>query len=577
MARPPTPPARIPARSLARSLARPSPLACSLLLLLLVAPLVALADFANVDALNRTLMNAAAVAHAEALARLLDGGARGDAGAMLVIDAPADSSTALDAAGTTVLAGGDMDGYLAYYDAATETWKPQSPAGTFNDKVNTLGTFRGETIAGGYFTLPATRIAAWNGTAWRGLGEGFNGFVTSLTVFDNALIAGGDFVASGATASLLRIAQWDGTRWRAIGTGFDGTVRSVTIYNGRLVAGGEFRYAGSSLTYFVAQWTGTVWTAIGSGLQLNNFVLTLYASGNILYAGGWFNAYGNHAAQWAGSSWNAMSVGLDHWVYAFMPYGGGLVAGGRFEATGAGGAALHVATWNGGSWAPLSAGLNGEANAFFIYGNRLLAGGGFQTLGTGAQANYIAVWDNVTWAPFGTGLTNTVRALVQYTVPPTPPTPTPSASAAPPVGCELKGTKWRAQYYVNSTTLKPIHDSSNAAAAAAEADAETLTGTVLVGDVLELLHEGTYRQNLTSYPSSNCTANWIHWDGGYEYHLSGAKLTLERRRCTQTSTGCIACTPTTIETGAVAFNPACERMEFTPTGAPSALVYFSDD
>ena len=63
---------------------------------------------------------------------------------------------------------------------------------TFNGKVYALGIFRGETIAGGLFTLPATRIAAWNGTTgtWRGLGEGFNGIVHTLAVFNNVLVAG---------------------------------------------------------------------------------------------------------------------------------------------------------------------------------------------------------------------------------------------------------------------------------------------------------------------------------------------------------------------------------------------------
>ena len=189
-----------------------------------------------------------------------------------------------------------------------------------------------------------------------------------------------------------------------------------------------------------------------------------------------------------------------------------------------------------------------------------MAAGGFQCVGNGGTAaNNIATWNGQTWAPMGTGIPGTVLALVAYNNP-------------GPI-CTLVGTVWRAQYYIDSVTAVPVAAPERASG---DVPADGDTGTVLVADVLELLESLAFRQNLTSYPSANCTTNWILWDGVYQHAAEAGKLTLERRRCTQTVYGCISCTPTTVETGTVRFGDDCNILEYTSSSEAATIVYFAE-
>lgn len=126
-----------------------------------------------------------------------------------------------------------------------------------------LKTWNGQLIAGGPFTtangssIPANHIASWNGSSWSPLGSGgangVNGTVRALTIFNNDLIAGGDFTSAGGV-SANHIAKWNGSSWSAIGSGTNGTVRALTVYNDELIAGGDFTTAGGAQANYISRW-----------------------------------------------------------------------------------------------------------------------------------------------------------------------------------------------------------------------------------------------------------------------------------------------------------------------------------
>jgi hypothetical protein len=125
----------------------------------------------------------------------------------------------------------------------------------------------------GYFTsagsVSARSVARWDGSAWSPLGEGLNGIVYELAVYDDglgggpALYAGGAFTLSGIS-SVSRIARWDGSSWSALGSGMNNLVYSLGVHAGSLYAGGTFTTAGGVLANHVARWNGSSWSALGA-------------------------------------------------------------------------------------------------------------------------------------------------------------------------------------------------------------------------------------------------------------------------------------------------------------------------
>ncbi len=272
-------------------------------------------------------------------------------------------------------------------------------------------------IAGGEFTtaggVTANYIASWDGSDWSPLGSGMDGFVHALTVFDNQLIAGGYFTtADGVPAN--HIASWDGSNWSPLGSGMDGDVSTLTVYDNKLIAAGNFTTAGGTTANHIASWDGSNWSPLGSGM--NDWVRALTVYDNQLIAGGDFTTAGGTTAyfiaSWDGSNWSPLGSGMNDWVRALTVYDNQLIAGGDFTTAG-GTAANCIASWDGSSWSPLGLGMNSTIHALTVYDNQLIAGGHFTTAG-GVIANYIASWDGSSWSPLGLGMNDWVNALTVY-------------------------------------------------------------------------------------------------------------------------------------------------------------------
>src|SRR4030095_271250 len=84
-------------------------------------------------------------------------------------------------------------------------------------------------------------------------GSGVDGTVSALTVYNDNLIAGGDFTTAGGNPA-SNIAQWDGSSWSALDSGTNDAVDALTVYNGELIAGGDFTSAGEHFSAHWARW-----------------------------------------------------------------------------------------------------------------------------------------------------------------------------------------------------------------------------------------------------------------------------------------------------------------------------------
>jgi len=142
-------------------------------------------------------------------------------------------------------------------------------------------------FAGGDFEYADTErvrhLARWDGSEWSSVGGGVSGLpdcsVNALTVFDPDyggpafLVAGGGFVLAGDVYCRF-IAAWDGSEWSPLGDGFNTLVHALTVfdYDGTgplapaLYAGGEFLSSGGMWLNRIARWDGDTWLPLAEGI-----------------------------------------------------------------------------------------------------------------------------------------------------------------------------------------------------------------------------------------------------------------------------------------------------------------------
>lgn len=152
--------------------------------------------------------------------------------------------------------------------------------------------------------VAANNIARWNGAAWEPLGNGLtrtSGFAQGfhMTTFDdgtgNALYVGGSFNRINSTDVVSNIAKWDGTTWTPLGDGLDGAVQEVVVFDDgtgeALYALGNFNNSGTTPMPRIAKWNGASWEAVGTGANGNTFAAIIYdiGEGTALNIGGGFS------------------------------------------------------------------------------------------------------------------------------------------------------------------------------------------------------------------------------------------------------------------------------------------------
>jgi hypothetical protein len=316
---------------------------------------------------------------------------------------------------------------------------------TFDDgsgpKLYVGGNFA---TAGG---ISASRIAAWNGSTWSALGPGLNDSVKCMVVFNDgtgpALYVGGKFTATnGSGLPLGRIARWDGNTWSALGSGLNGVVEALAVFNDgtgeALYAGGDFSAAGATSAIGVAKWNGLGWSSLGSGLGIGPglngtaFALTVHndGAGSALFVGGFFKTAGGvpakSLARWSGSAWQPVGSGTDRTVYSLASFRKGstpaLYVGGDFGEIG-GLFASDLVTWDGSSFSPAVPGDPLSAVTGIVGGMRVFDDGSGEALYVGMNIGSInlqgsegslARSDGTVWSIPPGAPEERVRALAAY-------------------------------------------------------------------------------------------------------------------------------------------------------------------
>tara|TARA_R110002095_G_C4166300_1_gene231376 strand:- start:270 stop:845 length:576 start_codon:yes stop_codon:yes gene_type:complete len=110
-----------------------------------------------------------------------------------------------------------------------------------------------------------------------------------------ALYVGGRFDIAGGTAVSRNVAKWDGSSWSSMGDGFDGDVQELIVFNDgsgdALYALGNFSNSGPNVADGVAKWNGTKWEGVTTAVDGSIFTGIVYdtGEGNSLIIGGGFS------------------------------------------------------------------------------------------------------------------------------------------------------------------------------------------------------------------------------------------------------------------------------------------------
>lgn len=325
--------------------------------------------------------------------------------------------------------------------------------------VNVIRLTDSTMLIGGTFTqtgsTPARNIARYffansqwdamgGGVSWDGnYYEGVNA-IECVTADCNQLYVGGAFdEAGGVDALCVAYAAWNGTayQWQALdyGLSLGGEVyallwRDEGSGNFSLYVGGEFGGVGDPTAdppttveaHGIARWDGTQWYALDYGTQGGEGVKTLLWEGSSLIAAGHFITVGvpaitaNHIARWDGAAWSALGSGLGtDWFSEvdalLIDAGGHLVAGGRFDFSGAR-VVNNLATWDGSQWSAFGGGLgvNGVVDTMLADGDAVYVHGSVDHFGS-VVTDSLAKLTNVTWnAAEGSPAPFYIRGLTKY-------------------------------------------------------------------------------------------------------------------------------------------------------------------
>ena len=285
-------------------------------------------------------------------------------------------------AGVFTACGGAVANRVAAFDPSTGAWSSLGSGleNGVNGIAQAIDIAGSDIYIGGDFTLagtvPAARVARWNGSAWSSLGTGAangvgGGPVQAIAVTAGVVYVAGDFNAAGGNPA-NRIARWNGSAWSTLGSGTSNGVgagvRALAVDGGDLYAGGFFTTAGGNAANWVARWNGSAWSSLGSGSAngVNGFVnALLVTTPGVLLAAGNFNLAGgataNRVARWSGGAWSSLGTGAENGVgpggtgSSLAQLGGEVLVGGTFTVAGTT-TALRVARWNGSAFSALEIG-----------------------------------------------------------------------------------------------------------------------------------------------------------------------------------------------------------------------------
>ena len=334
-----------------------------------------------------------------------------------------------------------------------DLWAPTFGAITVAPYPSVVAVDGQQVYVGGTFTLETAglpndtyvRVARWDGSSWRRMGDGVDAAVHAIAVVGDDVYVGGEFSAAGG-APAARLARWDGTAWSEVGGGLWSSqswalvaVRALASDGEKLFVAGAFDSAGTgdgavaangfaALDLATGRWEsldGGLWFSAGAGEGR-----ALALAGDRLYVGGSFDHAGSvETASFAAlnlhtGSWEGFGLGVRNGDFtgtvdalAVDAATGTVYIGGSFTAAGG------VVT---SGVAALTGDVYGSVGGFAYYenpggahvvalahaGGRLYAAGTFTTVAD-VQAEHWAVYDGSAWS-VPARLDNSVLALAGY-------------------------------------------------------------------------------------------------------------------------------------------------------------------
>jgi hypothetical protein len=210
---------------------------------------------------------------------------------------------------------------------------------------------------------------------------------------DNKVLVAGGYFPNGIDASGdAHLAAYNGTSWSSLGQhGASDTVKALAIFDEKVIAGGDFVTIDNVGVGYIGAYNGS-WVDLGGGANAPVECLAVWAGH--LYAGGHFTQIGgvsaDHIARWNGLFWEEVNGGTDGPVYSIAPDYAGVVVGGEFSTAGPGVPASNIARFNGEDWSGLGSGTNDRVQALRAIGTQTFVGGRFTTAG-GLASTYIAL------------------------------------------------------------------------------------------------------------------------------------------------------------------------------------------
>ncbi len=188
-------------------------------------------------------------------------------------------------------------------------WVPMMESVT--GSVSSLGIWNDQLVASGEFTAingePVRRLAIITGGSWQEIGGGLNGPVDVLCEWNGKLVVAGDFTEAGGLP-VPGLAVWSGHEWTALGeSGVDGTINAMDALDSRLFIGGDFSSIDGMPASNLARYDGSNWSTVADSFNghINNLHAwnsRIFISGDFTYViahDAWGDAYNPHMYRFA--------------------------------------------------------------------------------------------------------------------------------------------------------------------------------------------------------------------------------------------------------------------------------------
>jgi trimeric autotransporter adhesin len=306
--------------------------------------------------------------------------------------------------------------HIARWNRTTGTW-----GGLDGGLENRLGTTRVNTLAvrgrvlyvGGLLShvgtqgIVANNVAAWDdslslwSTLGSGAGNGVNGEVTLCNVFDDDVVVGGKFSATGLSFA-GGIARWNmvSRSWSAFGPiQFSGLAAAVKTDSGLLVAfNTKDPWPGGREHARLRRWDGAYWSDRGAVNGAARDMLLLDAT--VLMGGEFTSVEGQdlrYLVRWDGNAWSgfAQPIGGGYFaeVNAVAVDGDDVYVGGTFSTV-QGRVMNNITRWNRttNTWTTLGPdsanGVDGDVYAIRVMGDHVYVGGFFGHAGDVRSENF---------------------------------------------------------------------------------------------------------------------------------------------------------------------------------------------